>query len=146
MRNHPVVLAIVLGALSGCVRPGLERPGLESPAPTRQEGADLGVVRSYFDAINAKNRSDLSDLLAEDVKVTLGPKSWGKATELSNRAEAWTRDPNYTVEITSLRLEGDLVQARVMVTRDSHGTRVRQEIRNAFKVQHHQIVLAILSP
>lgn len=140
MRRIPILLAL-LCLMSACARPNLAEPGA-----SQQEGADIQVVRSYFAAINAKNQAALSKLLADNVTVLVGEKSWGKATELAHRVEAWTRDPNYTTEITSILLQGGLVRARVMVTFESHGVRGRQEIENTFSVQRSQIVQATLAP
>ena len=141
MKINPVLLAIFFCWMSACVRPSLDGQG-----SSRLEITEINVVRSYFLAINTKNQASLSKVLAENVEVSAGQKSWGKVTELANRVEAWTRDPKYTVEITSITIQGGIVKARVMVNYESHGSRVRQEIENTFNVQHNQITQAILSP
>lgn len=141
MRTSIVTLAILGISMCACVRPKLVEPG--SP---RQDEVETGVVQAYFSAINSKNQAALANLLAENVKVTAGQNAWGKATELANRVEWWTRDPTYSVEIKSITLQGGIVKARVMVTYMSHGSIGRQEIENTFKVQNKQIVQAILAP
>lgn len=141
MRTSFITLAIICFSIGACVRPTLVEPG--SP---RQDEVETGVVRAYFSAINAKNQTALANLLAENVKVTAGQNAWGKATELANRVEWWTRDPTYSVEIKSITLQGGVVRARVMVTYLSHGSMGRQEIENTFKVQNKQIVQATLAP
>ena len=136
-----ITLAIICFSMCACVHPNLVEPG--SP---RQGEVETSVVRAYFSAINAKNQAALANLLAENVQVMAGHNSWGKATELTNRVEWWTRDPTYSVEIKSIALQGGVVRVRVMVTYVSHGSIGRQEIENTFKVQNRQIVQAILSP
>lgn len=135
------VLLVFFGLMSACAPPKQAETG-----PSRREAEEINVVRAYFAAIAGRNQGALSSLLAENVKVMVGPKNWGKADELTHRVEAWTRDPKYTAEITSITVQGGLVRARVMVTYESQGARARQEIENTFIVQHHQIVQAILSP
>ena len=141
MRTSWITLSILLVSMVACVRPTTTEPG-----PSRQVAAETSVVRAYYDAINAKNQVALGKCLAENVKVMAGKTTWGKATELSNRVEWWTRDPKYSVEIKSITLQGGIVRARVMVTHMSHGSMGRQEIENTFKVQNKQIVQAILAP
>ncbi len=141
MRTSFITLAIICFSMGACVRPTVVEPG----AP-RQDEVETSVVRAYFSAINAKNQAALASLLADNVKITAGPNAWGKATELTNRVEWWTRDPKYSVEIKSITLQGGIVRARVMVTHMSHGSMGRQEIENTFKVQNKQIVQAILAP
>lgn len=141
MRTAPVILAIFCWFMCACVRPNLAGSG-----SSRSVEAEIKVVTAYYAAINAKDQAALAKLLAENVNVRVGRKSWGKATELTNRVEGWTRDPDYSVQITSITLQGGVVKARVMVTYESHGGKVRQEIENAFKVENHQIIQAILSP
>ena len=140
MRTSTLVLTALCLSMGACVRPRLAEPG-----PTRKEEAELNVVRAYYAAINAKNQAALSNLLAENIKVTAGQNSWGKATELTNRLEWWTRDPKYSVEIKSVTLQGGIIKARVLVTYMSHGALGSQEIENTFTVQNRQIVQAILS-
>ncbi len=141
MRTSPVVLAIFCCLMGACVRPKLVEPGV-----SRQAETDMNVVRAYYAAINAKSQAALANLLAEEVQVMVGSKAWGKGREVAQRVEGWTRDPQYSVEITSILLREGVVKARVMVTHQAHGAKVRQEIENTFKVQNSQIIQAILSP
>lgn len=123
-----------------CVRPNLAEPG-----PSRQVAAETSVIRAYYAAINGKNQVALAKCLAENVKVMAGKTAWGKATELTNRVEWWTRDPKYSVEVKAITLQGGSIRAQVRVTYVSHGALASQEIENTFKVQNGQIVEAILS-
>lgn len=141
MRATSTHLSLICLLLSACAHPNLVEAGL-----SHQEKTDQAIIRDYFVAITAKDQTTLARVLAENVKVTVGTRSWNKATEIKNRTDQWVRDPNYSVEIRSITGAGDTVKARVIVTYRAHGRVQSQEIENVFKVQNKQIIQAVLSP
>lgn len=141
MRATSIPISIICLLMGACARPTLVEAGLSG-----RDQTDQAIVREYFLAINARDLAALSKVLAENLTVSVGNKSWGKATEIKNRTDQWARDPNYSVEIRSITGSSDAVRVKISVTYMAQGRRQSQEIENVFQVQNRQITQAVLSP
>lgn len=141
MRATSTHISIICLLMVACARPNLVETG-----PSHREKTDQAIVREYFEAINARDLTALTKVLAENAMISVGTHSWGKATELKNRTDQWSRDPKYAIEIKSMAGSSEAVKARVIVTYMAHGRLQSQEIENVFKVQNKQISQAVLSP